>query len=239
MASIGIKDVSKIYNGGVTAVSSVSIDIADGEFIVLVGPSGCGKSTLLRMIAGLEDVTSGDIRIDGKRVNDLDPVKRGIAMVFQSYALYPHLTVAENMGFSLKLAGVKRAEIEEKVRPAAEILGLAHLLDRYPRMLSGGQRQRVGLARAIYGDPVFVVLDEPNSSLDEEGDAALAGAIRMMKSRGTTFVVMTHRTSVLAVADKMLVLRDGQMQAFGPRDDVLAALQKAAQQVAGAVQAVA
>ena len=162
MASVTIRDVRKSY-GAVEVMHGVSVDIEEGEFVVLVGPSGCGKSTLLRMLAGLEHITSGQILIGEKVVNDLPPKDRDIAMVFQNYALYPHLTVAENMGFSLKLAGVKRAEIAERVKPAAEILGLAHLLDRYPRQLSGGQRQRVAMGRAIVRDPQVFLFDEPLS----------------------------------------------------------------------------
>ena len=229
MASVSIRSVKKNF-GDVPILHGVDIEIKDGSFTVLVGPSGCGKSTLLRMIAGLEEVTSGEILIGNKTVNDLPPKERDIAMVFQNYALYPHMTVGENMAFSLTLAKRPQEEIDKKVARAADILALGSLLDRYPRQLSGGQRQRVALARALYGNPAFVVLDEPNSSLDEQGDAALASAIAQLKSRGTTFVVMTHRTSVLGVADKMLVLRDGQTQMFGPRDDVLKALNEATAQ---------
>ena len=159
MASVTIEGVRKSY-GAVEVLHGVDVEIDEGEFVVLVGPSGCGKSTLLRMLAGLEHITGGQIRIGERVVNDLAPKERDIAMVFQNYALYPHLTVAENMGFSLMLSGAKRAEIADKVRPAAEILGLAHLLDRYPRMLSGGQRQRVAMGRAIVRDPQVFLFDE-------------------------------------------------------------------------------
>ncbi|TXH39983.1 MAG: type I secretion system permease/ATPase [Burkholderiaceae bacterium] len=225
-------------------LKGVSFTLAPGEVLAVVGPSASGKTTLARLLMGLWPASMGKVRLDGADVFTWDKSELGphVGYLPQGVELFDG-TLAENIA--------RFGEVEMvKVEAAARAVGLHDFIMALPQgydspvgrdgtMLSGGQRQRVGLARAIYGDPVFVVLDEPNSSLDEEGDAALAGAIRMMKSRGTTFVVMTHRTSVLAVADKMLVLRDGQMQAFGPRDDVLAALQKAAQQVAGAVQAVA
>ena len=225
-------------------LKGVSFTLAPGEVLAVVGPSASGKTTLARLLMGLWPASMGKVRLDGADVFTWDKSELGphVGYLPQGVELFDG-TLAENIA--------RFGEVEMvKVEAAARAVGLHDFIMALPQgydspvgrdgtMLSGGQRQRVGLARAIYGDPVFVVLDEPNSSLDEEGDAALAGAIRMMKSRGTTFVVMTHRTSVLAVADKMLVLRDGQMQAFGPRDDVLAALQKAAQQAAGAVQAVA
>ena len=224
-------------------LKGVAFALAPGEVLAVVGPSASGKTTLARVLMGLWPAAMGKVRLDGADVFTWDKSELGphVGYLSQGVELFDG-TLAENIA--------RFGEVEmAKVEAAARAVGLHDFILALPQgydspvgrdgaMLSGGQRQRVGLARAIYGDPVFVVLDEPNSSLDEEGDAALAGAIRMMKSRGTTFVVMTHRTSVLAVADKMLVLRDGQTQAFGPRDDVLAALQKAAQQVqtAGAVQ---
>ena len=224
-------------------LKGVAFALAPGEVLAVVGPSASGKTTLARVLMGLWPAAMGKVRLDGADVFTWDKSELGphVGYLPQGVELFDG-TLAENIA--------RFGEVEmAKVEAAARAVGLHDFILALPQgydspvgrdgaMLSGGQRQRVGLARAIYGDPVFVVLDEPNSSLDEEGDAALAGAIRMMKSRGTTFVVMTHRTSVLAVADKMLVLRDGQTQAFGPRDDVLAALQKAAQQVqtAGAVQ---
>ena len=225
-------------------LKGVAFALAPGEVLAVVGPSASGKTTLARVLMGLWPAAMGKVRLDGADVFTWDKSELGphVGYLSQGVELFDG-TLAENIA--------RFGEVEmAKVEAAARAVGLHDFILALPQgydspvgrdgaMLSGGQRQRVGLARAIYGDPVFVVLDEPNSSLDEEGDAALAGAIRMMKSRGTTFVVMTHRTSVLAVADKMLVLRDGQTQAFGPRDDVLAALQKAAQQAAGAVQAVA
>ena len=225
-------------------LKGVAFALAPGEVLAVVGPSASGKTTLARVLMGLWPAAMGKVRLDGADVFTWDKSELGphVGYLSQGVELFDG-TLAENIA--------RFGEVEmAKVEAAARAVGLHDFILALPQgydspvgrdgaMLSGGQRQRVGLARAIYGDPVFVVLDEPNSSLDEEGDAALAGAIRMMKSRGTTFVVMTHRTSVQAVADKMLVLRDGQTQAFGPRDDVLAALQKAAQQAAGAVQAVA
>ena len=225
-------------------LKGVAFALAPGEVLAVVGPSASGKTTLARVLMGLWPAAMGKVRLDGADVFTWDKSELGphVGYLPQGIELFDG-TLAENIA--------RFGEVEMvKVEAAARAVGLHDFIMALPQgyespvgrdgaMLSGGQRQRVGLARAIYGDPVFVVLDEPNSSLDEEGDAALAGAIRMMKSRGTTFVVMTHRTSVLAVADKMLVLRDGQTQAFGPRDDVLAALQKAAQQAAGAVQAAA
>jgi multiple sugar transport system ATP-binding protein len=161
MAGIALEGVSKVFGSHVVAVNDVSLEIADGEFIVLVGPSGCGKSTLLRMIAGLEHITGGEIRIGGKVVNDMQPKARDIAMVFQNYALYPHMTVRDNMAFSLNLAKLDKTSIEQKVGRAAEILALGALLDRYPRQLSGGQRQRVAMGRAIVRDPQVFLFDEP------------------------------------------------------------------------------
>jgi multiple sugar transport system ATP-binding protein len=216
MASVTIEDVRKSY-GSVEVLHGVDVSIDEGEFVVLVGPSGCGKSTLLRMLAGLEHITSGQILIGDKVVNDLPPKDRDIAMVFQNYALYPHLTVAENMGFSLKLAGVKRAEIEEKVRPAAEILGLAHLLDRYPRMLSGGQRQRVAMGRAIVRDPQVFLFDEPLSNLDAKLRVTMRSEIKNLHQRlKTTTVYVTHdQIEAMTMADKIVVMHDGIVEQIG------------------------
>ena len=192
MASVAMDGVRKSY-GAHEVLHGIDIGIEEGEFVVLVGPSGCGKSTLLRMLAGLEHITAGRILIGGRVVNDLPPKDRDIAMVFQNYALYPHLTVAENMGFSLKLAGASRAAIAEKVRPAAEILGLAHLLDRYPRMLSGGQRQRVAMGRAIVRDPQVFLFDEPLSNLDAKLRVTMRTEIKNLHQRlKTTTVYVTH-----------------------------------------------
>ncbi|KGJ06342.1 carbohydrate ABC transporter ATP-binding protein, CUT1 family [Paracoccus halophilus] len=216
MASVTIAGVRKSY-GSVEVLHGVDVSIDEGEFVVLVGPSGCGKSTLLRMLAGLEHITSGEIRIGNRVVNDLAPKERDIAMVFQNYALYPHLTVAENMGFSLKLAGVRRAQIEEKVRPAAEILGLAHLLDRYPRMLSGGQRQRVAMGRAIVRKPQVFLFDEPLSNLDAKLRVTMRSEIKNLHQRlKTTTVYVTHdQIEAMTMADKIVVMHDGIVEQIG------------------------
>lgn len=216
MASVTIEDVRKSY-GLVEVLHGVNVSIEDGGFVVLVGPSGCGKSTLLRMLAGLEHISAGTIRIGDRVVNDLAPKERDIAMVFQNYALYPHLTVAENMGFSLKLAGVSRAEIEEKVRPAAEILGLANLLDRFPRMLSGGQRQRVAMGRAIVRDPQVFLFDEPLSNLDAKLRVTMRTEIKNLHQRlQTTTVYVTHdQIEAMTMADKIVVMHDGIVEQAG------------------------
>ena len=216
MASVTIEGVRKSY-GSVEVLHGVDVSIDEGEFVVLVGPSGCGKSTLLRMLAGLEHITAGQIRIGERVVNDLAPKERDIAMVFQNYALYPHLTVAENMGFSLMLAGAKRAAIAEKVRPAAEILGLAHLLDRYPRMLSGGQRQRVAMGRAIVRDPQVFLFDEPLSNLDAKLRVTMRSEIKNLHQRlKTTTVYVTHdQIEAMTMADKIVVMHDGIVEQIG------------------------
>ncbi len=216
MASVDFIKVRKSF-GHHPVIKGVDIAIADGEFVVLVGPSGCGKSTLLRMLAGLENITAGEIRIGGRVVNRLAPKDRDIAMVFQNYALYPHMNVAENMGFSLKLKGASRAEIEKKVRPAAEILGLAHLLDRYPRQLSGGQRQRVAMGRAIVRDPQVFLFDEPLSNLDAKLRVAMRTEIKELHQRlKTTTVYVTHdQIEAMTMADKIVVLHDGMVEQIG------------------------
>ena len=216
MASVTMDGVRKSY-GSHEVLHGIDIGIEEGEFVVLVGPSGCGKSTLLRMLAGLEHITAGRILIGGRVVNDLPPKDRDIAMVFQNYALYPHLTVAENMGFSLKLAGASRAAIAEKVRPAAEILGLAHLLDRYPRMLSGGQRQRVAMGRAIVRDPQVFLFDEPLSNLDAKLRVTMRTEIKNLHQRlRTTTVYVTHdQIEAMTMADKIVVMHDGRVEQIG------------------------
>ena len=221
MASVTIRDVRKSY-GAVEVMHGVSVDIDEGEFVVLVGPSGCGKSTLLRMLAGLEHITSGDILIGDKVVNTLPPKDRDIAMVFQNYALYPHLTVAENMGFSLKLKGSSRAEIETKVKPAADILGLAHLLDRYPRQLSGGQRQRVAMGRAIVRDPQVFLFDEPLSNLDAKLRVTMRTEIKNLHQRlKTTTVYVTHdQIEAMTMADKIAVMNAGRIQQIDTPDEI-------------------
>jgi multiple sugar transport system ATP-binding protein len=216
MSGVSLREVRKTY-GSVTVVPAASVEIEDGEFVALVGPSGCGKSTLLRMIAGLESITGGHISIGGRRVNDVPPKDRNIAMVFQNYALYPHKTVAENMAFSLKLKGVPRKEIQEKVEKAAEILHLSTLLDRYPRQLSGGQRQRVAMGRAIVRDPEVFLFDEPLSNLDAKLRVQMRSEIRQLHQRlKTTTVYVTHdQIEAMTMADKIVVLRDGSIEQVG------------------------
>ena len=216
MASVTIQSVKK--NFGETAIlHGVDIDIADGSFTVLVGPSGCGKSTLLRMIAGLEEITAGEIRIGDKRVNDLPPKERDIAMVFQNYALYPHMTVGKNMAFALMLAKEDKATIDRKVGRAAEILALTPLLDRYPRQLSGGQRQRVAMGRAIVRDPQVFLFDEPLSNLDAKLRVAMRSEIKELHQRlKTTSVYVTHdQIEAMTMGDKIVVMRDGRIEQTG------------------------
>ncbi len=216
MASVTIQSVKK--NFGETAIlHGVDIEIADGSFTVLVGPSGCGKSTLLRMIAGLEEITAGDIRIGAKRVNDLPPKERDIAMVFQNYALYPHMTVGKNMAFALMLAKEDKATIDRKVGRAAEILALTPLLDRYPRQLSGGQRQRVAMGRAIVRDPQVFLFDEPLSNLDAKLRVAMRSEIKELHQRlKTTSVYVTHdQIEAMTMGDKIVVMRDGRIEQTG------------------------
>ena len=216
MADVAIRDVRKSY-GAVATIHGVTVDIADGEFVILVGPSGCGKSTLLRMLAGLEDITDGEMRIGGRVVNDLPPKDRDIAMVFQNYALYPHMTVAENMGFSLMLAKLSKAQIREKVERAAKVLSLEALLDRYPRQLSGGQRQRVAMGRAIVRDPAVFLFDEPLSNLDAKLRVQMRTEIKALhQTLGTTTVYVTHdQIEAMTMADKIVVMRDGRIEQVG------------------------
>lgn len=216
MASVQIDQVIKKY-GVVTAIHGVSIDIEDGEFVVLVGPSGCGKSTLLRMIAGLENITDGEISIGSKVVNFVPPKDRDIAMVFQNYALYPHMTVAQNMGFSLRLARRPATEISERVKRAAEILDLQHLLERLPRELSGGQRQRVAMGRAIVRDPQVFLFDEPLSNLDAKLRVAMRAEIKELHLRlKTTIVYVTHdQIEAMTMADKIVVMNGGIVEQVG------------------------
>jgi multiple sugar transport system ATP-binding protein len=216
MASVQIHDVRKSF-GGFEVLHGVTVPIEDGEFVVLVGPSGCGKSTLLRMLAGLENITSGTISISDRVVNDVQPKERDIAMVFQNYALYPHMTVAQNMGFSLKLRGVAQDEINKLVRRAADILALTPLLDRYPRQLSGGQRQRVALGRAIVRDPQVFLFDEPLSNLDAKLRVAMRTEIKELHQRlKTTTVYVTHdQIEAMTMADKIVVMHDGIVEQMG------------------------
>lgn len=216
MSSVEIRNVRKSF-GAVSIIKGVSVDIADGEFVVLVGPSGCGKSTLLRMVAGLESISGGQILIDDKVVNDVPPKDRDIAMVFQSYALYPHLTVGENLGFSLRLRNASKPEIKTGVDRAAEILGLTPLLDRYPRQLSGGQRQRVAMGRAIVRDPKVFLFDEPLSNLDAKLRVQMRTEIKALHQRlKTTTIYVTHdQIEAMTMADKIVVMRDGIVEQIG------------------------
>ncbi len=216
MAEVTVKNVVKRY-GAVQVMHGVSVEIEDGQFVVLVGPSGCGKSTLLRMIAGLEVISGGEVRIGGRLVNDVMPKDRDIAMVFQSYALYPHKTVAENMGFALMIKGAPKSEIQAKVGRAAEILALGHLLDRYPKQLSGGQRQRVAMGRAIVRDPQVFLFDEPLSNLDAKLRVAMRVEIKELHQRlKTTIIYVTHdQIEAMTMADKIVVMRDGRVEQIG------------------------
>ena len=234
MASLSLQNIKKVYPNtekkkktkkgqpekksnllvteeGVVAVQEFNLEIADKEFIVLVGPSGCGKSTTLRMVAGLEDISGGDLLIDGKRVNDVAPKDRDIAMVFQSYALYPHMTVYDNMAFPLKLAKMDKAEIDKKVREAAEILGITEYLERKPKALSGGQRQRVAIGRAIVRNPKVLLMDEPLSNLDAKlRNQMRAEIIKLRKRIDTTFIYVTHdQTEAMTLGDRIVIMKDG------------------------------
>ena len=216
MAEVTVRDVRKSY-GATEVIHGIDVSTEDGEFVVLVGPSGCGKSTLLRMIAGLEEVTSGDILIGPNKVNHLSPNERDIAMVFQSYALYPHKTVEANMGFSLKLQKMPKAEVRKRVADAAEILGLTPYLDRYPRALSGGQRQRVAMGRAIVRNPQVFLFDEPLSNLDAKLRVQMRTEIRELHQRlQTTTVYVTHdQIEAMTMADKIVVLNAGHVEQIG------------------------
>lgn len=216
MSFVEINKVKKSY-GAHPVLHGIDVAIDKGEFVVLVGPSGCGKSTLLRMIAGLEDISAGTIGIAGRVVNDLPPKERDISMVFQNYALYPHMTVAENMAFSMTLAGATKAEKAKRVGEAAEILGLTPLLDRYPRQLSGGQRQRVAMGRSIVRKPQVFLFDEPLSNLDAKLRVAMRAEIKALHQRlGTTIVYVTHdQVEALTMADKIVVMRDGHVEQIG------------------------
>jgi multiple sugar transport system ATP-binding protein len=216
MASIGLAGVTKTFQG-TTVLHGIDLAVADGEFVVFVGPSGCGKSTLLRLICGLDTVSSGTIAIDGEVVNDVPPARRGIAMVFQSYALYPHMTVAQNMGYALRLAGTPEAEITSRVRRASEVLRLEALLERKPRQLSGGQRQRVAIGRAIVREPRIFLFDEPLSNLDAALRVDMRAEIAALKVRlGTTMVYVTHdQTEAMTLADRIVVLNGGRVEQIG------------------------
>ncbi len=222
MASVTLKNIKKVYDKNVVAVEEFSLDIADKEFIVLVGPSGCGKSTTLRMVAGLEEITQGELYIGDRLVNDVAPKDRDIAMVFQNYALYPHMTVYENMAFALKLRHLKKPEIDAKVKEAAEILGITELLQRKPKALSGGQRQRVAIGRAIVRHPQVFLMDEPLSNLDAKlRNQMRAEIIKLRQSVNTTFIYVTHdQTEAMTLGDRIVIMKDGFIQQIGTPQQV-------------------
>jgi multiple sugar transport system ATP-binding protein len=222
MAEIVLENVNKSYPDGAAAVQDLNITIADGEFLILVGPSGCGKTTTLNMIAGLEDISSGELRIGGERMNEKEPKDRDIAMVFQSYALYPHMTVRQNIAFPLTLAKMKKAEIAQKVEETAKTLDLTELLDRKPSQLSGGQRQRVAMGRAIVRHPKAFLMDEPLSNLDAKLRVQMRGEIaRLQKRLGTTTVYVTHdQTEAMTLGDRVVVMHGGVAQQIGTPDEL-------------------
>lgn len=222
MAAITLDNLGKVYPGGTRAVGGVNIDIADGEFVVLVGPSGCGKSTLLRMVAGLEEISEGQVTIGGRVVNDLEPADRDIAMVFQNYALYPHMTVRQNLAYGLKNRRTPKPEIERRVAAAAGILQIEPFLDRKPRALSGGQRQRVAMGRAIVREPAAFLFDEPLSNLDAKLRGTMRLEIKALQKRlGTTSLYVTHdQLEAMTLADRLVVLNGGQVEQIGTPLDV-------------------
>ena len=217
MAELKLSNVGKTYAGGVSAVSGATFDIADGEFIVLVGPSGCGKSTMLRMIAGLEEISTGEVSIGGRVVNQLEPGERDIAMVFQNYALYPHMTVRGNMAYGLKNQGMARAEIDKRIAEAARFLQLEPYLDRKPRALSGGQRQRVAMGRAIVREPSVFLFDEPLSNLDAKLRTQLRAELKDLHKRlGVTFIYVTHdQIEAMSLADRIVIMSEGRIEQIG------------------------
>ncbi|MBR0375335.1 MAG: sn-glycerol-3-phosphate ABC transporter ATP-binding protein UgpC [Firmicutes bacterium] len=222
MSEVIMKGIKKVYDGGVTAVHDVNLTIADKEFIVLVGPSGCGKSTTLRMVAGLEDISGGELYIDGNLVNDVAPKDRDIAMVFQSYALYPHMTVRDNLGFALKLKNTPKEEINKKVEEVAEILDITRYLDRKPKALSGGQRQRVAIGRAMVRDPKVFLMDEPLSNLDAKLRNQMRAEIIKLRQRiNTTFMYVTHdQTEAMTLGDRIVIMKDGYVNQVGTPQEV-------------------
>ncbi|NUP86956.1 MAG: ATP-binding cassette domain-containing protein, partial [Burkholderiaceae bacterium] len=219
MAAVGLEGIEKVYPNGFKAVHGIDLQVRDGEFMVFVGPSGCAKSTVLRMIAGLEGISGGTLRIGQRVVNDVPAKQRGIAMVFQNYALYPHMKVYDNLAFGLKLAGMKKVEIDQRVREAAEMLEMGHLLDRYPRQLSGGQAQRVAVGRAIVKRPDVFLFDEPLSNLDAKLRAAMRVRLTELhrslraSGRSSTVIYVTHdQTEAMTMGERICVLRDGRIQ---------------------------
>ena len=224
MSEVILKGIKKIYDGGVTAVHDVNLHIKDKEFIVLVGPSGCGKSTTLRMVAGLEEISEGELYIDGKICNNIEPKDRDIAMVFQSYALYPHMTVRDNLGFALKLQKMPKAEIRKKVEEVAATLDITQYLDRKPKALSGGQRQRVAIGRAMVRDPKVFLMDEPLSNLDAKLRNEMRAEIIKLRSRiNTTFMYVTHdQTEAMTLADRIVIMKDGYVNQIGTPQELFA-----------------
>ncbi len=222
MATVSLNGVKKIYDNQVTAVHDFNLEIADKEFIVLVGPSGCGKSTTLRMIAGLEDISEGDLLIGDKRMNDVEPKDRDIAMVFQSYALYPHMSVYENMAFPLKIRKISKEDIDRRVREAAATLDITEYLDRKPKALSGGQRQRVAIGRAIVREPQVLLMDEPLSNLDAKlRNQMRAEIIKLRQQLNTTFIYVTHdQTEAMTLGDRIVIMKDGYIQQIGTPQEV-------------------
>ena len=223
MASLSLKNICKEYPNGFKAVKDFNLEIADKEFIIFVGPSGCGKSTTLRMIAGLEDISSGEFKIDGVLMNDVEPKDRDIAMVFQNYALYPHMTVYDNMAFGLKLRKTPKDQIDKMVREAAKILDLEQLLDRKPRALSGGQRQRVAMGRAIVRNPKVFLMDEPLSNLDAKLRVQMRTEIAKLHKRlGATIIYVTHdQTEAMTLGTRIVVMKDGCISDMGTHDELL------------------
>ena len=222
MSEVIMRGLKKVYSGGVTAVHDVNIEIKDKEFIVLVGPSGCGKSTTLRMVAGLEDISGGELLIDGKVVNNVEPKDRDIAMVFQSYALYPHMTVRDNLGFALKLKKVSKDVIDKKVNEVAQILDITQYLERKPKALSGGQRQRVAIGRAMVRDPKVFLMDEPLSNLDAKLRNQMRAEIIKLRQRiNTTFMYVTHdQTEAMTLGDRIIIMKDGFVNQIGTPEQV-------------------
>jgi multiple sugar transport system ATP-binding protein len=222
MAGIELRNVSKVYGNAVVAVDDVSLEIKDGEFMIFLGPSGCGKSTTLRMIGGLESITKGDLLIGGKRVNDVDPADRDIAIVFQNYALYPHMTVAGNLGFGLKLRGIDRTEVDRRIKAISEMLGIGPLLERKPAQLSGGQRQRVALGRALVREPKAFLLDEPLSNLDAKLRASMrTELIKLHHKVGTTIIHVTHdQIEAMTMGQRICIMKDGRIVQVGAPLDV-------------------
>ena len=222
LATVSVKNIAKTYDGKVFVIKDASFEINDGEFMVLVGPSGCGKSTLLRMIAGLEEISKGDMYIDQTRVNDLPPKDRNIAMVFQNYALYPHMTAYQNMAFGLKLKKVSKAEIDKMVKKAADILEITDLLERKPKAMSGGQRQRIAIGRAIVRDPKVFLFDEPLSNLDAKLRVQMRVELQKLHQRlETTMVYVTHdQTEAMTLGDRIVVLKDGDIMQIGTPMDL-------------------